>query len=60
MDRHQITPEELDNKTELEYKIRFQNTGNYLAEFVDISVPINLFHLETMKITGSSHPYQCY
>lgn len=58
VDRHQITPEELDNKTELEYKIRFQNTGNYLAEFVDISVPINLFHLETMKITGSSHPYQ--
>lgn len=44
--------------TDLYYTIRFQNTGNYPADFVTIldSLPEEL-DLSSLKILGASHPY---
>jgi hypothetical protein len=53
-----ILPVQLDT-TVLQYLIRFQNTGNYPAEFVVIrdTLPAEL-DLNTLKMQGASHPYQ--
>jgi hypothetical protein len=52
-----VAPLALDT-TDLRYVIRFQNTGNYPADFVVIrdTLPVGL-DLSTLKILSASHPY---
>lgn len=52
-----LLPEQLDTST-LQYVIRFQNTGNYPAEFVVIrdTLPQGL-DLATLQVFGASHPF---
>jgi hypothetical protein len=60
VDRNWLSLSELDSQPELEYTVRFQNTGNYPAEFVDIKIPLFYFHSDSVKIIASSHPYHYY
>lgn len=50
----------IDNEQELEYVIRFQNTGTDTAFNVRIAnqIPINNLDLNTISLGSSSHPYQ--
>lgn len=47
-------------QTDLYYTIRFQNTGNYPADFVTIldTLPDEL-NISTLKILAASHPFRC-
>lgn len=49
----------ISNKQELTYKIRFQNVGNYMADFVTIidTLPSEL-DIKTIRKISSSHKYQ--
>lgn len=48
------------HNTELEYTIRFQNTGTDTAFFVQVVDTIDLnLDLSTFRIIGSSHPMTC-
>ncbi len=51
-----FTPDQLANNEELQYVIRFQNTGNFQADFVHIKDTLsNYFDLSTFRIISSSH-----
>ena len=52
-------PHLITNKQELTYKIRFQNVGNYYAEFVTIfdTLPSEL-DIKSIRKISSSHKYQ--
>ena len=52
-----LLPAELDT-SDLRYLIRFQNTGNYPADFVVIrdTLPLGL-DLSTLMVLGASHPH---
>lgn len=51
-----FTPDQLANHEELQYIIRFQNTGNFQADFVHIKDTLsNYFDLSTFRVISSSH-----
>lgn len=51
-----FTPDQLANHEELQYVIRFQNTGNFQADFVHIKDTLsNYFDLSTFRVISSSH-----
>lgn len=57
----QVIPENLPvtqiDSTALDYVIRFQNTGNYQADFVVLLDTLALgLDLSTLRLTNSSHP----
>jgi uncharacterized repeat protein (TIGR01451 family) len=48
----------IDRNDDLEYRIRFQNTGNDTAfTIVVIDTLSDKLNLETLRFTGNSHPY---
>lgn len=51
-----FTPQQLQNNEEIEYQIRFENTGNYYAQLVRILDTLSA-HLDpsTLRILSSSH-----
>lgn len=53
-----LTPQQVSDSEWLEYLIRFQNTGTYLATYVHLidSIPAEL-DLSTFQMISSSHPY---
>jgi hypothetical protein len=51
-----ITPEQLQSGEQLVYTIRFQNTGNYPADFVRVTDTLSqFFDLSTFKVIAQSH-----
>ncbi|HRG58087.1 MAG TPA: T9SS type A sorting domain-containing protein [Bacteroidia bacterium] len=51
-----ITTDQTQNNEELNYTIRFQNTGNFQADFVHIKDTLSYyFDLSTFRIISSSH-----
>jgi uncharacterized repeat protein (TIGR01451 family) len=51
-------PAVIDNTTELTYTIRFQNTGNYPADFVKVSDTLSdKLDISTLRIIATSHKY---
>lgn len=52
-----FTPQQLLNDEEIEYQIRFENTGNYYAQMVRILDTLST-HLDpsSLRILSSSHP----
>jgi uncharacterized repeat protein (TIGR01451 family) len=51
-------PAVIDNTTELTYTIRFQNTGNYPADFVKVSDTLSVkLDISTLRIIATSHKY---
>lgn len=56
VDKPFLSKEELTNGTQLEYTIRFQNTGNYYAEnIVVIDTLPNSVDINTIQIVRTSH-----
>lgn len=56
-----LTPEEASMDTVLEYLIRFQNTGTFLAERVVITDTLSAdLRWDTFRFLESSHPCQWY
>ena len=56
-----LTPEEAAVDTVLEYLVRFQNTGTYLAERVVITDTLSAdLRWDTFRFLESSHPCQWY
>lgn len=55
-----ITPEQVAAGEWLTYTIRFQNTGNYPADFVRIAdtLEVDYLDLSTFEVLATSHPYQ--
>ncbi|MBR9919229.1 MAG: T9SS type A sorting domain-containing protein [Bacteroidetes bacterium] len=52
-------PEGLENGEEIEYTIRFQNTGNYPADFVRIIDTISTkLDLSSLRVLAASHDYE--
>lgn len=51
-------PSIIDNTTELTYTIRFQNTGNYPADFVKVTDTLSdKLDLTSLKVIASSHNF---
>lgn len=51
-----ITTEQVEDGEELEFTIRFQNTGNYQADFVHITDTLStVLDFSTLRILSSSH-----
>ncbi len=51
-------PAVIDNTTELTYTIRFQNTGNYPADFVKVTDTLSdKLDVSTLRIIAASHKY---
>lgn len=51
--------EEVDGQLYLEYTIRFQNTGTFMAEFIEVTDTINeAFDMASFTMLSSSHHYQ--
>jgi len=49
----------IDQNTRLQYKIRFQNVGNYPASFVTILDTLSEhLDLSTLRLAGASHKYE--
>jgi uncharacterized repeat protein (TIGR01451 family) len=50
----------IDANTDIEYMIRFQNTGNAPAEYVEVrdTIPVQLLDPKTVRPGASSHFYQ--
>jgi uncharacterized repeat protein (TIGR01451 family) len=56
-DNPYIEPQEIGKGKPITYTIRFQNTGNYYAERVEVQDTISsLFDLSTLKTIATSHP----
>jgi uncharacterized repeat protein (TIGR01451 family) len=56
-DNPYIEPQEISNGKPITYTIRFQNTGNYYAERVEVQDTVSsLFDLSTLKTIATSHP----
>jgi uncharacterized repeat protein (TIGR01451 family) len=52
-------PSVIDQNTELTYTIRFQNTGNYPADFVTIKDTLSdLLDVSTLRLLSGSHEYK--
>jgi uncharacterized repeat protein (TIGR01451 family) len=52
-------PSVIDQNTELTYTIRFQNTGNYSADFVTIKDTLSdLLDASTLRLLSGSHEYK--
>jgi fimbrial isopeptide formation D2 family protein len=52
------TPSVIDPNTELTYTIRFQNTGNYQADFVRVTDTLSdKLDLTTLRVLATSHNY---
>lgn len=50
---------EVDGQLYLEYTIRFQNTGTFMAEFIEVTDTINEdFDMTSFTMLSSSHNYQ--
>jgi photosystem II stability/assembly factor-like uncharacterized protein len=55
--KNNFTPQQVVDREELTYKIRFQNTGNYPAEFIKIRDTLSTdFDWSSFRFIGSSHP----
>jgi uncharacterized repeat protein (TIGR01451 family) len=56
LEGNKISPDQLGKY--VNYLIRFENTGNYLAENVVVKdlIDTNTFEISTLEITSSSHP----
>ena len=51
-----FTPAQLQNGDEMQYVVRFQNTGTYLADFVRISDTLdNFIDVSSFRVISSSH-----
>lgn len=51
--------QEVDGQLYLEYTIRFQNTGTFMAEFIEVTDTINeAFDMTSFTMLSSSHNYQ--
>jgi uncharacterized repeat protein (TIGR01451 family) len=56
--KEEMTPENADSGEPLIYTVRFQNTGNYEAEFVKISDSLSQnLDISSLKILSSSHSF---
>jgi uncharacterized repeat protein (TIGR01451 family) len=52
------TPSVIDPNTEMTYTIRFQNTGNYQADFVRVTDTLSdKLDLTTLRVLATSHNY---
>jgi uncharacterized repeat protein (TIGR01451 family) len=52
------TPSVIDPNTEMNYTIRFQNTGNYQADFVRVTDTLSdKLDLTTLRVLATSHNY---
>ena len=52
-----FTPQQLQNGEEMQYVIRFQNTGTFQADFIRIVDTISTFaDLATFRLISASHP----
>jgi len=52
-----VTPQQLQNGEEIIYTIRFQNTGNFQADFIHIIDTLcSYFDISTFRFISSSHP----
>jgi uncharacterized repeat protein (TIGR01451 family) len=52
-----IEPQDISNKKPITYTIRFQNTGTYYAERIEVQDTISSsFDLSTLKTIATSHP----
>ncbi|MEO6690713.1 MAG: T9SS type A sorting domain-containing protein, partial [Saprospiraceae bacterium] len=58
VDKNVISKKEFSDGTNLNYKIRFQNTGNSPAEFVTIKINIDNLDPESIHFISSSHEYE--
>lgn len=53
---NKISPQQIQEEEEVVFTVRFQNTGNYQADFVRISDTVSrFFDLSTFKVLSSSH-----
>lgn len=56
-----LTPDEIAAGKELVYTIQFQNTGNFQAERVRITDPLDsALNIETLRLVASSHPVSSF
>jgi uncharacterized repeat protein (TIGR01451 family) len=54
-----FTPEQLENNEELEFVIRFQNTGTFQADNILVSDTLSSFlDISTLRLISYSHPVQ--
>jgi uncharacterized repeat protein (TIGR01451 family) len=55
---NKLPPSVFDQNSELTYTIRFQNTGNYQADFVRVTDTLNdKLDITTMRVLATSHNY---
>jgi uncharacterized repeat protein (TIGR01451 family) len=58
LNNNKTAPTVIDANTELTYTIRFQNTGNYPADFVKVTDTLSdKLDLASLKVIASSHNY---